>query len=56
MDVAIGERRTVMEDKGGFSGVLGLDLGVKAKLFPVGDPARLALDQARPHGEIGLGQ
>jgi hypothetical protein len=58
MDVAIGERRAVMQHEGALGAVraLGLDLVVEIELLPVGHPARFALGQTRPHGKISLGQ
>ena len=56
VDVAVGERRAVMEHEGGPAGAGSLDFAVKIELFPVGDAPRFAFHEIRPHGEIGLGQ
>ncbi len=56
MDVAVGERGAVVQDEGGGSGPVLLDPGVQAEFFPVGEPGRLALHQARPHGKVGFWQ
>ncbi len=56
MDVAIGERRTIVQDEGRLPGAAPLNPVVKAEFFPMRHPGRLALDQTRPHGKIGLGE
>jgi hypothetical protein len=45
-----------MEDEGWRTRTAGLDLIVKIELLPVSHPARFALGQTRPHGEICLGK
>ena len=56
VDIAVGVGRAVVEDKPGLTGVPA-DHGV-IEVFPVHFPQHvgLPLGQARPHGEVSLGQ
>ena len=56
MDIAVGVGGAVMEDEPGLARVLVHQL-VVGDLGPVGvEQLGLPLGQARPHGEVGLGQ
>ncbi len=56
MNVAVGERRTVMQVEAGVTLVLFEHLVVNIKLFPVPEHFRLALGQTRAHGKVGFRQ
>ena len=56
VDIAVGERRAVVEDEGCAGGVLRLDARVEVELLPVRHPLRFASHEVGPHGKIGLGQ
>ncbi len=56
VDVAIGERRAVMQDELRASGSLLHDALIKATRFPFGQALGLASDEIRLHGEVGLRQ
>ena len=53
---AVGERRAVVKVEEGLALVLFEQLVVHVLLLPPGQHLRLPLGQARPHGEVGLGQ
>ena len=53
---AVGERRAVVQREQGLALVLLQQLVVEVDLLPVLEHLRLPLGQARPHGEVGLGQ
>ena len=53
VDVAVGERRTIMQDEGGLAGGACLNLAIQAVPLPVGDTGGLAFGQAGPHREVG---
>ena len=56
VDVAVGVGRAVMEDEGGLALVLLHQLVVEVVVVHLPEHVRLPLGQARPHGEVGLGQ
>ena len=56
VEAAVGERRAVVEGKAGFALVLFQQLIVEVHILPALEHFRLPLGQARPHGEVGLGQ
>jgi len=56
MDVAVGIRGAVMQDKAGLVGVLRLQAVIKVKVAPQLEPFRLLRGQAGLHREIGFGQ
>ena len=55
VDIPVGKRRAVVENKSRGRGALGLDRLVKAIFFPVGHPRWFTLHQICPHGEISFG-
>ena len=56
VDVAVGVGRAVVEDKGGLALVALHHLVVEVVVIHLLEHLRLPLGQARPHGEVGLGQ
>ncbi len=54
VDIAVGERRAVMQDELGLSGILFAQLGIDVDLVPGFQHARLTHRQSAAHGEIGL--
>ena len=56
VDVAVRERRAVVQDEDWGARAPPLDRVVEARLLPMGHPRRLALREARPHGKIRPGQ
>ena len=58
MDVAIGEGRAIVEEEPGRTLGLtaGLDFLIETGAFPGGETGRLAQDQVRLHGKVGLRQ
>jgi len=55
VDVAVGERRAVVQDEGGCGGAFLLNGVVEPQFVPVGDSSRLTLNEIGPHGKIGFG-
>ena len=56
VDVAVTERRSVVQVKQGLALVFLEHFVVDVKLLPVGEHLRLTLGQTRSHGKIGLGK
>lgn len=56
VDVAVGERRSVVQDESGVAGAVLLDGVVEPQLFPMSESEGFAGGQICPHGEIGLGE
>ena len=56
VQAAVGERRAVMQGEAGLALVLLQQLVVEVHVLPALEHFRLPLGQARPHGEVGLGQ
>ena len=56
VEAAVGERRAVVKGEAGLTLVLLQQLVVEVHVLPALEHLRLPLGQARPHGEVGLGQ